>query len=93
MCNLSGNVNMQKYNCIVVLGPTAVGKTAIGVQLAHNFGGEIISADSRQTYKGLEALHSVDVLTFIRQVIILRFIQKCAVSDISVSHKLVLFDG
>ena len=54
MCNLSGNVNMQKYNCIVVLGPTAVGKTAIGVQLAHNFGGEIISADSRQTYKGLD---------------------------------------
>lgn len=45
---------MGKYNCIVVLGPTAVGKTAIGVQLASHFNGEIISADSRQTYRGLD---------------------------------------
>lgn len=42
------------YNCVVVLGPTAVGKTSIGVQIAHKFAGEIISADSRQTYKGLD---------------------------------------
>lgn len=42
------------YNCVVVLGPTAVGKTSIGVQIAHKFSGEIISADSRQTYKGLD---------------------------------------
>ena len=42
------------YNCVVVLGPTAVGKTSIGVKSAHKFGGEIISADSRQTYKGLD---------------------------------------
>ena len=40
----------------------------------------------RQADEGLEALHSVDVLTFIRQVIVLRFIQKRAVSDIGVSH-------
>ncbi|MBQ1628253.1 MAG: tRNA (adenosine(37)-N6)-dimethylallyltransferase MiaA [Treponema sp.] len=45
---------MGKYNCIVLLGPTAVGKTAIGVQLASHFKGEIISADSRQTYRGLD---------------------------------------
>ena len=32
------------------------------------------------------AAPSVDVLTFVRQVIILRFIQECAVSDIGVSH-------
>lgn len=44
----------KKYNCVVVLGPTAVGKTSIGVQIAYNFNGEIISADSRQTYKGLD---------------------------------------
>lgn len=40
---------MQKL--IVILGPTAVGKTKFAVQLAHKFGGEIISADSRQVYK------------------------------------------
>lgn len=42
------------YNCVVVLGPTAVGKTSIGVALAHHFKGEVISADSRQTYRHLD---------------------------------------
>lgn len=44
----------MSYNCIFVIGPTAVGKTAIGVRLADKFNGEIISADSRQVYKGLD---------------------------------------
>ena len=44
----------MSYNCVVILGPTAVGKTAVGVSVAHHFGGEVISADSRQTYKGLD---------------------------------------
>ena len=44
----------KRYNSVVVLGPTAVGKTSIGVQIALNFNGEIISADSRQTYRGLD---------------------------------------
>jgi tRNA dimethylallyltransferase len=39
--------------CIVIVGPTAVGKTAIAVQLARHFNTEIISADSRQCYKEL----------------------------------------
>lgn len=42
------------YNCVIVLGPTAVGKTSIGVAIAHEFNGEIISADSRQTYRKLD---------------------------------------
>ncbi len=41
-------------NLLVVLGPTASGKTALGVRLAHEFGGEIVSADSRQVYRGLD---------------------------------------
>ncbi len=45
---------MTKYNSVIVLGPTAVGKTSIGVALTHHFGGEIISADSRQTYRHLD---------------------------------------
>jgi len=44
----------KKYNCIIILGPTAVGKTAIGVAVARAFDGEIISADSRQTYRHLD---------------------------------------
>ncbi len=38
---------------IVILGPTASGKSALGVNLARLFNGEVISADSRQVYKGL----------------------------------------
>ncbi len=39
---------------IVIVGPTASGKSEFGVRLARRFEGEIISADSRQVYKGLD---------------------------------------
>ena len=39
--------------CIIISGPTAVGKTSVAVELASHFGTEIISADSRQCYKEL----------------------------------------
>jgi tRNA dimethylallyltransferase len=39
---------------IVVLGPTASGKSALGIHLAQRFHGEIVSADSRQVYRGLD---------------------------------------
>jgi tRNA dimethylallyltransferase len=39
---------------IAVLGPTAVGKTAAAVRLCRDLGGEIISADSRQIYRGMD---------------------------------------
>ncbi len=42
---------MQKI--VVICGPTATGKSDYGVRLAKEIGGEIISADSRQVYKGL----------------------------------------
>ena len=38
---------------IVIVGPTAVGKSALAVRLAKKLNGEIISADSRQVYRGL----------------------------------------
>jgi len=43
-----------KSGLSVVLGPTATGKTQLAVQLAHKLGGEIISADSRQVYRGMD---------------------------------------
>ena len=39
---------------VVVLGTTACGKSGLGVELAKRFGGEIVSADSRQVYTGLD---------------------------------------
>lgn len=42
------------YKLIVILGPTASGKTDLSIELAKKFNGEIISADSRQIYKGMD---------------------------------------
>lgn len=39
---------------LVIVGPTAVGKTALSVRLAEALGGEIVSADSRQVYAGMD---------------------------------------
>lgn len=39
---------------IVIVGPTASGKTKLAVKLAQQFNGEIVSADSRQVYKGMD---------------------------------------
>jgi tRNA dimethylallyltransferase len=39
---------------IAILGPTATGKSALAVRLARRFGGEIVSADSRQLYRGMD---------------------------------------
>ena len=44
----------RKPPVLAVVGPTATGKTALGVALAQKFGGEIISADSMQIYQGLD---------------------------------------
>ncbi len=44
----------RRPKILVIVGPTASGKSALAVQLARRFGGEIISADSRQVYRGLD---------------------------------------
>jgi tRNA dimethylallyltransferase len=44
----------EKPKLIVILGPTASGKSDVAVRLAKKFNGEVISADSRQVYKGLD---------------------------------------
>jgi len=46
--------NQKKFNLIVILGPTASGKTGLAVKLAGEIGSEIISADSRQVYRGMD---------------------------------------
>lgn len=57
----------MKYNCIVVLGPTASGKTHLACQLAYRLQGEIISADSRQVYKGLDIGTGKDLQEYVVQ--------------------------
>jgi len=38
---------------LIICGPTATGKTSLGIKLAKSFGGEIVNADSRQVYQGM----------------------------------------
>lgn len=51
---LNNELNTEKIPLIVVCGPTASGKTSLGIAIAKHFGGEIISADSMQIYKGMD---------------------------------------
>ncbi len=46
--------NKTPYNLVVVLGPTASGKTTLATKLASKIEGEIISADSRQVYRNMD---------------------------------------
>ena len=48
------NELINQFDTIVIMGPTATGKTQLAVQLAHRLSGEIISADSRQVYRGMD---------------------------------------
>lgn len=49
---------------IVISGPTATGKTALAVKMAEKFNGEIISADSRQVYRGMDIGSGKDIAEY-----------------------------
>ena len=47
-------MNNNKAKILCVVGPTASGKTAVGVRLAERLGGEVVSCDSMQIYRGMK---------------------------------------
>jgi tRNA dimethylallyltransferase len=47
-------MSIAKDKVLVILGPTSSGKTSLSIELAKKFDGEVISADSRQVYKGMD---------------------------------------
>ncbi len=54
MSEASGTGSSLRPTVVVVLGPTAVGKTSLSLELAQSLGGEVINADSMQLYEGLD---------------------------------------
>ena len=54
IASIAKSLAAGEYDCVCVLGPTASGKTRYAVELAKALGGEILSADSRQVYKGMD---------------------------------------
>lgn len=53
------------YDLLTILGPTASGKTALAAALAHRLGSEIISADSRQIYRGMDLGTGKDLADYV----------------------------
>lgn len=94
---------------IFILGPTAVGKTQTGVNLAKRFNGEIISADSVQIYRGLDigsakvtkeemqgiVHHAIDILEPYEEFSVFEFVEytKKKIEEISSRGKLPIVVG
>jgi len=55
----------KNYNLIVILGPTATGKTRLAARLAREIGSEVMSADSRQVYRGMDLGTGKDLDDFV----------------------------
>ena len=99
----------KKIKLLAVVGPTAVGKTALGIELAKQFNGEIISGDSQQVYRQLdigtakatpeeqaEAVHHlIDVRNIDETYSVYDFVQEAsaAISDIVSRGKLPIIVG
>lgn len=99
----------NKIKVVSLAGPTASGKTALSVRLAQKFGGEIISADSMQIYKGMNIAtakptkdemcsiphHLMDYVEVTESYSVARYIEdaKVAIADIHKRNKLPIITG
>src|SRR3989344_3885695 len=99
----------KKQKVLVIVGPTSSGKSALAVELARTFGGEVISADSRQVYRGLNIgtgkiskremrgvrHHLLDEVSPHRIFTAHDFVEKgrAAISDIAMRGKLPIIAG
>lgn len=87
-------MNPNKTKLVVILGPTATGKTKLATRLAYFFDGEIISADSRQVFKGMDIGTGKDLgdyvlaISSVKAVKSLNFSSKSRSTVASKSHKI-----
>src|SRR3989338_8575431 len=82
---IRGKQNVTPKKVVVIVGPNASGKTKLAVALARRFNGEIISADSRQVYRGVDIGTGKDLAAYGRQA----KNAKRKTQNISVSHHLI----
>lgn len=61
---MTENNSTSAYNLIAIIGPTASGKTGFSAALAKRLNGEIISADSRQIYRGMDIGTGKDIVDY-----------------------------
>ncbi len=64
--NIFGLLMEGKLKAVFILGPTASGKTRLAARIARLFGGEIISADSRQVYRGMDIGTGKDLAEYVQ---------------------------
>lgn len=100
---------MANDKLVVILGPTASGKSSLAIKLARKFNGEIISADSRQVYQGMDLgtgkitkseqrmakHHLLDIISPKQQFTVAQFKKKAkaAIADIQGRGKLPFLVG
>jgi tRNA dimethylallyltransferase len=109
ICYISSLMGEIKPPILVITGPTACGKSALALDIARECGGEIISADSMQLYRGLDigtakpdaaeqALvrhHLINVFDFSKRLDVYTFVElaEAAVKDIHSRGKLPIIAG
>jgi len=102
-------LSSKTKNLVVLLGPTAVGKSATALRLAHKFDGEIINCDSMQVYRGFDIgtdklpekrregipHHLIDIVESHIQFTAAEFVKHAleAISSISVRSRLPIITG
>ena len=99
----------MKSKIIVIVGPTAVGKTTLAIEVAKRFNGEVVSGDSQQVYRGLDIgtakaspeeqatvpHHLIDVRDVTESYSAFDFVSeaKAAIEDIQSRGKLAIIAG
>ncbi len=101
-------MKLNQHNLLAVIGATATGKTSLAVALAKQFHGEVLSADSRQVYRGLDLgsgkdlheygdipYHLIDIVSPQEEYNVFRFQQDfyAAFEDVSQRHKTPVLCG
>jgi tRNA dimethylallyltransferase len=106
--NLRGDSAVAHHKLLVIVGPTATGKTKLAVKLSAQVNGEIVSADSRQVYRGMDVgtgkdlkeyntipYHLIDVVSPKTEFNLAKYMKlaKRAIADIQARGKLPILVG